>query len=130
MKRSAALTAVLVLSAASVGFVGGKSQPAQQEASTYLVLTEFTMDADQSFAQAMETMNTWGKAGQALGLDVRTFMHEWGPSNSFYMTIETDSWDEIGTVFERMGEQMPELLTEPFGFGGHSDIIMRELPIQ
>ena len=57
-------------------------------------------------------------------------MHEWGPSNSFYMTIETDSWEEIGTILERMGEQMPELLAEPFGFGNHSDIIMRELPIQ
>ena len=95
-----------------------------------MVFLEFTMDADQSFAGAMETINTYGKAAQGLGLNARTFMHEWGPSNSFYMTIETDSWEEIGTLFERMVEAMPALMNEPFGFAGHSDVILRELPIQ
>ena len=130
MKKSIMLTAMVALIAASVGFVGGKELPVEQDAGNYMVLVEFTMDASQSFADALESMNTFGKSAQSIGLNVRTFMHEWGPSNSFYMTIETESWEEIGSVFERMVEAMPELMNEPFGFSGHSDIIMRELPIQ
>ena len=129
MKRPLLLGLTLALLAGSVGFVS-MTKDGEQEAPTYLVMAEFTLGADQSFAEALETMNTWGQAGPALGLNVRTFMHEWGPSNSFYMTVETNDWNEIGTLFERMVDQMPELMNEPFGWAGHSDIIMRELPIQ
>ncbi|MDH3223005.1 MAG: hypothetical protein OEO23_04750 [Gemmatimonadota bacterium] len=130
MNKPLLLTLALVLLAGSVGFVGGVARDAEQQAPNYLIQAEFTLGENQSYAEALETMNRWGQAGQSLGLNIRTFMHEWGPGNSFYLIIETSDWEEVGTLFERMVEQMPELMNEPFGWGGHSDIIMRELPIQ
>lgn len=120
---------VLSLAAIALGVYTARGLPAQEQTANYAVLVSFEMSGQQSFEEALGVVTEWGNLMRGLGVDARAFIHEWGPSNSFYLLIETDDWNEIGTLFDRMGEASPELMTRPFGFAGHSDLIMRELPL-
>ena len=130
ISRFATGLATLALAFAAALPAGAQeATPTPEEPRTYVALLEFSLDADQTIGGALEKLNDFGRAIRDSGFDVRTLIHEMGATNSVYLLIETEDWNALGTLFDRVLEQMPELMTEPFGWAGHSDLIMREVPI-
>jgi hypothetical protein len=56
-------------------------------------------------------------------------MHEWGSAPALYIVSETQDWNAIGTIFEDLTAALPEFTAEPFGFAGHGDEILMEIPV-
>lgn len=130
MKSRTLVLMLVALTAAVAGYTTARSGAEVEQERTYRVMLEFKMGGTQTFEGAVASATEWTQAFKTFGYDARLFMHEWGPSNSFYIFIETTDWNAISTIFDEVGNEMPELLSQPFGWAGHSDIIMRELPVE
>ena len=49
---------------------------------------------------------------------------------AFYIISETTDWGAIGTMFADLLAVQPDFMTTPFGFSGHSDNILTEIPVE
>jgi hypothetical protein len=104
----------------------------QAQQANYLVIEEFELGPDMSMNDGIARLSEWVRALRATGKhsDVRLFMHDWGPEAALYIVSETEDWDAVGTIFADVLAVEPDFMTQPFGFLGHSDNILSEIPVQ
>lgn len=123
-----ALTLALV---GTLGFVGGTTTHRSQEPGTRLVMLEFEISGTQIPSEAIAKLSEWVRITRESGRhqSAKLYMHEWGPSGSLYLVVETD-WDGLGSFFSDLEEALPNLMNEPLGFSGHSDNILVEVPVE
>ena len=131
MKKLRSLVVVAV-AAALVGGTGSRLLATPQQDTTYLVVEEFEFGSDMALSDGIERLSTWVRALRATGKhsSVRLFMHDWGSEAAFYIISETTDWNAIGTLFADVVAAEPDFMDQPFGFAGHSDEIMTEIPVQ
>ncbi len=131
MKKFRSLVVVAV-AAALVGGIGGRLLATPQQDTTYLVVEEFEFAPDMALSDGIERLSTWVRALRATGKhsSVRLFMHDWGSEAAFYIISETTDWNAIGTLFADVLAAEPDFMNQPFGFAGHSDEILTEIPVQ
>ena len=123
----AAMTLGLV---GSLGFVGGTTATAVQEPAMRLVALEFDIGPDQTPNEAITELSEWVRIARATGKhqSVKLYMHEWGPSASLHLIVETD-WSGVEAFFVDLLEAKPDFMDQPFGFAGHRDNILTEIPV-
>jgi len=123
----------VALASAALGLTGGRLFAADQAQETnYLVLEEFRLAPDQTPADAIARLSSWIRALRATGdhSQVRLFLHDWGPEVALYIVSETRDWNAVGNIFAEVVAVEPDFMNQPFGFAGHSDNIMTEIPVQ
>ena len=132
-KRTHILLVVGFVSAA-VGVLAGVAlaAAAQTQQTRYLVVEEFKIGPNMSFNEGIARLSGWVRALRASGKhgSVRLFRHDWGPEASLYIMSETENWASIGTILEDVSTAEPDILDRPFGFAGHRDNILVEIPVQ
>ncbi len=129
MRRTMVALAVVV--ALAVGVFAGRGLSATQEpAPNYMVVSDFELGPDMSFNEGIARLSEWIQLARATGKheSVRLFMHDWGPKTALYMVVETD-WNGVGAIFPDLVEAKPEMMDEKWGFAGHGDDIMTEIPV-
>ena len=132
MKRMPYLLAAGVAIGA-IGLVADRSLGAAQEQETnYVVIQEFELASDLPLNASVAKLSGWVRTFRASGKhsSVRLFMHEWGTKASLYVISETTDWSALGTMFADLLESQPDFMTVPFGFSGHSDNILTEIPVE
>ncbi len=131
MKRSSMLT-VTALVLVPIAATAAMRTIQTQEETNYLVIEEFEIGPDMIWNDGIARMSEWVRALRATGKhsSVRLFMHDWGPEAAFYIVSETTDWAAIGTIFADVVAAQPDFMTQPFGFAGHSDNILTEIPVQ
>ena len=114
----------------SLGFVGGATTNSSQEPGTRLVILEFEIGPTQTPNEAISELSGWVRVARESGKheSARLYMHEWGPSAGIYVMLETD-WDGAEAFFTDLLEAQPDFMDRPFGFAGHSDNILTEIPV-
>ncbi len=113
-------------------FAGTALATAQAQETNYLVIEEFEISPSMSMSDGTAQLSGWVSALRATGKhnSVRLFFHDWGPNAAFYIVSETTDWAAIGTIFADVIAADPGFTTRPFGFAGHSDNILTEIPVQ
>ena len=132
MKPIASLLVAGIL-CSTVGLVAGTALATPQaQDTTYLVIEEFEIGPDMTVNDGTARLSDWVRALRQTGKhsSVRLFFHDWGPEAAFYIVSETKDWGAIGTIFEDVVAAEPDFMTQPFGFAGHSDNILTEIPVQ
>jgi hypothetical protein len=137
MTRIGALFALALAFAAGALVSGGlfpAARPAlaqEQQQQTYVYMEEFTLAPGQSWNGAVREISGWVRDMRATGefRSVRLFGHHTGPSLSFYVMAETDTWQAIDAGFGKFFAGRPNMMDEPFQFAGHSDNLLTEIPV-
>ena len=132
MKRIRSLL-IVGITGATVGLFAGTALATPQAQDTnYLVIEEFEVGPDMILNDGIVRLSEWVRALRATGKhsSVRLFFHAWGPEAAFYIVSETTDWAAIGTIFVDVVAAEPDFMTKPFGFAGHSDNILTEIPVQ
>lgn len=131
MKRNLLLS-VLALVVLTVGVVAGRAFAlSQEQEKNYLVVQEFEFGGGQTLNEAIEQLSEWVRIMRDTGKhsSVRLFMHEWGPKSALYIVNETNDWDAIGSLFDDLLAEIPDFPNQRWGFAGHSDNILAEIPV-
>ena len=132
MKRFSLLALTLPATLA-VGVIAGHASASSQEQETnYMVVQEFEIGPDQTINEAIEGLSEWVRVFRNSGKhsSARLFMHEWGSEAALYIISETSDWGAIGTLFEDLVAADPGFMDRSWGFVGHSDEILMEIPVQ
>ena len=132
MKRYSLLS-VLSLVILALGVVAGRaSAEAEAQETNYLVIEAFEMGPDQTMNEGIEQLSEWVRILRATGKhsSVRLFFHDWGPETAFYIVSETSDWGAIGTIFADILAEIPDFPNQKWGFAGHSDNILSEIPVE
>ena len=131
MKRIPTLLIVGIAGAVLGLFAGTAWATAQAQETTYLVIEEFGIGPDMTVNEGTERLSGWVRALRATDKhsSVRLFFHDWGPEAAFYIVSETTDWGAIGTIFSDVIASEPDFMDRPFGFSGHSDNILTEIPV-
>lgn len=139
MTRIHAAVALTIAFAAGAIISGGAPLPAaspaaaaEQQQTRFLYIQEFALAQGQSWNGAVSELSDWVRDMKAIDefRSVRLFTHHTGPSASFYIMTETDSWQAIDAGFSKFFAGRPTLFDEPFAFAGHSDNLMTEVPVE
>ncbi len=132
MKRIPSLLFVAITGATVGLFAGTVLATPQAQETSYLVIEEFEIGPDMIPNDGIARMSEWVRALRATGKhsSVRLFMHDWGPEIALYIVSETTDWAAIGTIFADVVAAEPDFMARPFGFAGHSDNILTEIPVQ
>ena len=132
MKRIPSLLIVGATAAILGLFVGTGWTTWQPQETNYLVIEEFEIGPNMSVNDGTARLSKWVQALRATGKhsSVRLFFHDWGPEAAFYLVSETTDWGAIGTIFADVVAVEPDFMSQPFGFAGHSDNILTEIPVQ
>ncbi len=132
MKRTPSLLVVGITSASLGLFTGTAVATSQTQETNYLVMEEFELGPNMSMNDGTEQLSGWVSALRATGKhsSVRLFFHDWGPNAAFYIVSETTDWGAIGTIFADVLAADPDFVSRPWGFAGHSDNILTEIPVQ
>ena len=132
MKKNSATVVAIVVSL-GVGLVGGSALTARQAPETnYMAIQEWRIGPGMSINEGIGRMSEFVRILRATGKheSVRLFRHDWGPEVAVYLVSETSDWNAIGTVFADIVAAQPDFPDQPFGFAGHSDNILAEIPVE
>ena len=132
MKRFSLLT-VLSLVILAVGVIAGRASAVSEVQETnYLVIESFELGPDQTMNEGIARLSEWVRAIRNSGKhsSVRLFFHDWGPETAFYIVSETSDWGAIGTLFADILAEIPDFPDQKWGFAGHSDNILTEIPVE
>ena len=131
--RRYSLIAISSVALLSAGVITGYAlASSQQQETNYLVIAEFELGPNQSLNQGTAQVSDWVRILRNTGKydRVRLFFHGWGPKLGLYLVTETSDWGAIGTLYEDILAEHPEFLDQAWGWGGHSDNIMTEIPVE
>ena len=132
MKRYSLLS-VLSLAILAVGIIAGRASAVSEVQETnYIVIEEFELGPDQTINEGIEQLSEWVRILRNTGKhsSVRLFMHHWGPETALYIMSETSDWGAIGTLTADLFAGIPDFLDQEWGFAGHSDNILTEIPVE
>ena len=132
MKRFSLLT-MLSLVILAIGVIAGRASIVSEAQETnYIVIEEFELGPDQTINEGIERLSEWVRIIRDTGKhsSVRLFLHEWGPETAIYIVSETSDWSAIGTLFADLLAEIPNLADQKWGFAGHSDNILTEIPVE
>lgn len=126
----------LVVSVTITGYTFIKAQEKPQEnpitGSNYLYIEEmeigFGMVANEAIAEAQGWVKTMRETGEYKS--VRLFIHNTGPRFALYILAEPNNWQSIETGAEKWLAAHPEIMSQPFKWGAHSDNLLSEIPVE
>ena len=126
----------LVVSVTITGYTFIKAQEKPQEnpitGSNYLYIEEleigFGMVANEAIAEAQGWVKTMRETGEYKS--VRLFIHNTGPRFALYILAEPNNWQSIETGAEKWFAAHPELMSQPFKWGAHSDNLLSEISVE
>ena len=131
--RISAIALAIVAGAGIAVFAGAAEQEATSPftGSNYLYIAEFEispqMTPNEAIAKASEMAREHKKTGE--WTSVRLYIHNTGPRLSMYVLMEPKNWQSIETGFEKFDAANPAFLSEPWGFGRHSDNLLSEISL-
>ncbi|MEJ2547107.1 MAG: hypothetical protein P8125_04745 [Gemmatimonadota bacterium] len=132
MKRFSLLAVLSIVILATVFMAGRASAVSEVQETNYLVIESFELGPDQTINQEIERLSEWVRILRNTGKhsSVRLFMHHWGPETALYIMSETSDWGAIGTMVDDLFAEIPEFMDQEWGFAGHSDNILTEIPVE
>ena len=97
-----------------------------------LYIEEFELAPGVAMNEAVGEMQEWVKGYRETGeyKSVRLFFHHTGPKLAVYLLLEPNSWQAIQDGQNKFFEANPELMDNPFNWGGHSDNLLTEIPVE
>jgi hypothetical protein len=135
MRKLVTIVAIALAVGGGVAVFGGAM--AQEAASpitgeNYLYIEEFEigphMVPDEAIAKASGWVREYRKTGEFKS--VRLYIHNTGPRFSLYIFAEPKNWQSIETGFEKFFAANPEIMSEPLGFGRHTDNLLSEVSVE
>jgi len=127
------LLAVLSLVILAIGVIAGRASAVNEVQETnYLVIETFELGPDQTMNEGIEQLSEWVRIIRDTGKhsSVRLFLHHWGPETALYIMSETSDWGAIGTMVDDLFAEIPDFPEQKWGFAGHSDNILTEIPVE
>ena len=108
---------------------------AQEQAITsgnYLYIEEYEIAPGRIPNEAIAEVSKWVRTFRATGeyKSVRLYIHNSGPKFALYILAEPKSWQSIETGGEKFLAATPELMSQPFMWGRHTDNILSEIPVR
>lgn len=102
------------------------------ESEDLLYIEEFVLAPGRSFNDAIAEMQEWVKGYRETGeyKSVRLYMHHSGPNLALYILLEPKSWQSIQDGQDKFFAANAEVMDEPFNWGGHSDNVLVEVPVE
>lgn len=132
MKRYYLLTLAIGISVV-LGLVGGSALSARQQPErNYMAIVSMEVGPGMSINDGISRTSEWVRILRETGKydSVRLFLHEWGPETGIYLLLETTDWGALGTTFADVAAADPAMVNEPWGFVGHSDNLVVEIPVE
>jgi hypothetical protein len=132
VKRFSLLAVLSIVILATVFMAGRASAVSEVQETNYLVIESYELGPDQTINQEIERLSEWVRILRNTGKhsSVRLFMHHWGPETALYIMSETSDWGAIGTMVDDLFAEIPEFMDQEWGFAGHSDNILTEIPVE
>ncbi len=98
----------------------------------YLYIEEFEIGPHMVPDEAIAKLSGWVRILRKTGefKSVRLYIHNTGPRFSLYIFVEPKNWQSIETGFEKFFAANPEIMSEPLGFGRHTDNLLSELSVE
>ena len=102
------------------------------ESEDLLYIEEFVLAPGRSFNDAVAEMQEWVKGYRETGEynSVRLYMHHSGPNLALYILLEPKSWQSIQDGQDKFFAANSEVMDQPFNWGGHSDNVLVEVPVE
>ena len=97
-----------------------------------LYIEEFEIAPGVAVNEAVAEMQEWVKGYRETGeyKSVRLFFHHTGPKLAVYLLLEPKSWQAIQDGQNKFFEANADLFDNPFNWGGHSDNLLTEIPVE
>jgi len=127
------LLAVSSLVILAIGVIAGRASAVNElQETNYLVIQSFELGPDQTMNQEIERLSEWVRILRDTGKhsSVRLFFHHWGPETAIYIMSETSDWGAIGTMGDDLVAEISDVMDQEWGFAGHSDNILTEIPVE
>ena len=135
MRNLVRIVGIVLVVGGGVAVFGGVM--AQEAASpitgeNYLYIEEFEIGPNMAPDEAIAKLSGWVHGLRKTGefKIVRLYIHNTGPRFSLYIFTEPKNWQSIETGFEKFFAANPELMSEPSGFGRHTDNLLSEISVE
>ncbi len=111
------------------------AQEKQQESpftTNYLYIEEMEIAPGMVVNDGIMEAQSWVKTMRNTGdfKSVRLFIHNTGPRFAIYLLAEPNSWQSIETGLEKWIAAHPELMSQPWKWGTHSDNLLSEISVE
>lgn len=102
------------------------------ESQNLLYIEEFELADGATMNDAIAEMQEWVKGYRETGEynSVRLYMHHTGPKLALYILLEPKSWQSIQDGQDKFFAANAEVMDQPFNWGGHSDNVLVEVPVE
>ena len=135
MRKLVTIVAIALAVGGGVAVFGGAM--AQEAASpitgeNYLYIEEYEIGPNMVTNEAIAKASGWVREFRKTGefKSVRLYIHNTGPRFSLYIFAEPKNWQSIETGFEKFLAANPEIMSEPLGFGRHTDNLLSEISVE
>ena len=137
MRKLVRIIAISIALATGGGVAVFGGAMAQEAASpitgeNYLYIEEFEIGPHMVPEEAIAKLSGWVHNLRETGefKSVRLYIHNTGPRFALYIFAEPKNWQSIETGFEKFFAANPELMSEPSGFGRHTDNLLSEISVE
>lgn len=126
------------LAIAAITVTGYTAATAQEEApaspisgQNYLYIQEYEIGSDTVPNDAISVAQEWVKEFRETGeyKSVRLYIHNTGSRFALYILMEPKSWQALEDGANKFFSANPEIMNQPFNWGGHSDNLLSEIPV-
>ncbi len=129
------LTGSFVIMILVMGYSFITAQEKQQESpftTNYLYIEEMEIGPGMVVNVGIMEAQSWVKTMRNTGdfKSVRLFIHHTGPRFAIYLLAEPNSWQSIETGLEKWIAAHPELMSQPWKWGTHSDNLLSEISVE
>ncbi len=135
MRKLVRIVAIAFAVGGGVMIVGGAM--AQEAASpitgeNYLYIVELEIGPHMVPDEAIAKLSGWVREFRKTGefKSVKLYIHNTGPRLALYILMEPKNWQSIETGFEKFFAANPESMSEPLGFGRHTDNLLSEISVE
>ena len=132
ISTSLLLLSTFLFSSSAVVIAQDDTAESSFESQNLLYIEEFVFAPGRAVNDAIAELQEWVKGYRETGEynSVRLYMHHTGPNLALYILLEPKSWQSIQDGQDKFFAANPEVMDQPFNWGGHSDNVLVEVPVE